>query len=54
MDDSNSDPDPSRRVPTLVWLLLGLVMIVVFAALVVVLVGHVPHGVVGPPPGSPH
>jgi hypothetical protein len=53
MNDSDLDPDPRRRVPTVLWLMLGLVLIVLFAAVVVVPGGHVSPRSVGPPPGAP-
>jgi hypothetical protein len=53
MDDSDLDPDPRRRVPTALWLMLGLVLIVLFAAVVMVLGGHVSPRALGPPAGSP-
>jgi hypothetical protein len=53
MDDSDLDPDPRRRVPTTLWLMLGLVLIVLFAAVVAVLGGHISPRAVGPPPGMP-
>jgi hypothetical protein len=54
MDDTDPEPDPRRRVPTTLWLMLGLVLIVLFAAIVVMLGGHVfaPRAI-GPPAGSP-
>jgi hypothetical protein len=53
MDDSDLEPDPRHRVPTLLWLMLGLVLVVAFAAAVVLLSGHAPPRVIGPPPGAP-
>jgi hypothetical protein len=53
MDDSDLDPDPRRHVPTILWLMLGLVVVVLFAAVVVILGGHIAPHAVGPPPGSP-
>jgi hypothetical protein len=53
MDDSDLDPDPRHRVPTVLWLMLGLVLIVLFATVVVLLGGHVSPRSVGPPAGSP-
>jgi hypothetical protein len=47
------DPDPRRGVPTTLWLMLGLVLIVLFAAVVIILGGHVSPRAVGPPAGSP-
>jgi hypothetical protein len=54
MHDSDPEPDPRRRVPMALWLMLGLVLVVLFAAVVVLLGGHVfaPRAV-GPPAGSP-
>ena len=53
MDDSDQEPDPRRRVPTVLWLMLGMVVIVLFAAAVVILGGHAPLHAVGPPAGAP-
>jgi hypothetical protein len=53
MNDSDHDPDPRRRVPTVLWLILGLALIVVFAAVVGVLGGHIGLRALGPPPGAP-
>ncbi|HEY4030497.1 MAG TPA: hypothetical protein VGM25_09160 [Caulobacteraceae bacterium] len=53
MDDSDFDPDPRRRVPTTLWLMLGLVLVVVFGAAVLMLLGHGPLHAVGPPAGTP-
>jgi hypothetical protein len=54
MDDSDLEPDPRYRVPTILWLLLGVGVVVLFAAVIVLLGGHVfaPRAV-GPPAGSP-
>jgi hypothetical protein len=53
MGGSDPDPDPRHRVPTLLWLMLGLVLVVLFATLVAVLGGHIAPRALGPPPGSP-
>jgi hypothetical protein len=53
MNQSDLEPDPKRRVPTLLWLMLGVVLIVLFACAVVILGGHVAPRAVGPPPGVP-
>lgn len=53
MDGSDLDPDPRRRVPTVLWLVLGLVLIVLFAAVVGILGGHISPRALGPPPGAP-
>jgi hypothetical protein len=53
MEDSDLDPDPRRRVPTILWLMLGVVLVVLFAAAVVILGGHVAPRAVGPPAGAP-
>ena len=53
MDESDLEPDPKRRAPTVLWLMLGLVLVALFAAAVVLLLGHgAPHSV-GPPAGTP-
>jgi hypothetical protein len=53
MDDSDRERDPNHRVPTILWLMLGLVLVVLFATVVVLLGGHVSPRAVGPPPGTP-
>ncbi len=53
MDGSDPDPDPRRRVPTVLWLMLGLVLVALFATAVIVLGGHVMSHAVGPPAGTP-
>jgi len=53
MNDSDLDPDPRRRVPTSLWLMLAVVLIVLFAAVVIILGGHVSPRSLGPPAGSP-
>jgi hypothetical protein len=54
MDDLDFDPEPKRRVPGFVWLLAGVGLVVLFAALVMLLGGHIlaPRAV-GPPAGVP-
>ena len=53
MDKSDLEPDPKHRVPTVLWLMLGVLLIVVFAAVIVLLGGHVAPRAVGPPAGTP-
>ncbi len=53
MDDADRDPDRKRRIPTLVWLMLGLLLVALFATVVIILGGHVGLRAVGPPAGSP-
>jgi flagellar basal body-associated protein FliL len=53
MDDSDLEPDPKHRVPTILWLMLGLLLVVLFAAAVIILGGHFPARAVGPPAGAP-
>ena len=53
MNDSDLDPDPRRRVPTSLWLMLGIVLVVAFGAAVIILLGHSSPHAVGPPPGTP-
>jgi hypothetical protein len=52
MGDTDEEPDPSKRVPTVLWLMLGLILVVVFAAAVFALGDHRPRAV-GPPAGAP-
>jgi hypothetical protein len=53
MDEPETDPDPRRRIPTLPWVMLGAVVLLVFI-LGIILVGrpHPTHAV-GPPAGAP-
>jgi flagellar basal body-associated protein FliL len=53
MGDSDQEPDPKRRVPTLLWVMLGVVLVVLFATAVAVLGGHIGPHAVGPPAGAP-
>jgi hypothetical protein len=50
---SDLEPDPRRRVPTVLWLMLGLVLVVLFATVVALLGGHIAPRAVGPPAGAP-
>jgi hypothetical protein len=54
MDDPDREPDPTRYIPGVLWLLLGIGVVVLFAAVVMMLGGHVfmPRAV-GPPAGTP-
>jgi hypothetical protein len=45
--------DPDRRPPAILWLMLGLVVAVAFAAAVMVVGGRISHRAVGPPAGAP-
>ena len=49
MDQSETEPETRRQIPTLAWLFLGAVILAVFAVLVM-LVGR-PSPVTGPAPG---
>ncbi|MGZ3273365.1 MAG: hypothetical protein ACXU82_19790 [Caulobacteraceae bacterium] len=53
MDESDFEPDPRHRVPTILWLMLGLLLVVLFAAAVIILGGHFAPRSVGPPAGTP-
>jgi len=53
VDESELETDPRRRKPTLSWLLLGLAVVVLFAALAFLLFDHGPPRVFAPPPGVP-
>ena len=53
MDDSDLEPDPKHRVPTILWLMLGLLLVVLFVAAVFILGGHMAPRAIGPPPGAP-
>jgi hypothetical protein len=53
MDDADLEPDPRRRVPTVLWLALGLLLIVVFSLALLFLHGRGAPYAVGPPAGSP-
>ena len=52
MGETDEEPDPSKRVPTALWLMLGLLAVVVFVVAVFVLGDHKPKAV-GPPAGAP-
>jgi hypothetical protein len=52
MGETDHEIDPRRRVPTFLWLVLGLFVVVVFAGLLM-LHGHPHTSAVGPPAGSP-
>jgi hypothetical protein len=54
MDDSDLEPDPKQPVPTILWLMLGLLLVVLFVAAVLILGGHVGPRAVGPPAGALH
>jgi len=51
---SDHEPDRRRRAPMVLWLMLGLALIVLFAAVVVIMGGHgfAPRAI-GPPAGAP-
>ncbi len=53
MGETDPETDPRRRIPTVLWLILGLILIAVFAAVVFLLFGHGPLHAVGPPAGAP-
>jgi hypothetical protein len=54
MDDSDIETDPRRRVPMVLWWLLAVALVALFAAVVVMLGGHVfAPPAVGPPAGAP-
>ena len=53
MGEADRDPDRRRRIPTLVWLMLGLLLVALFATVVIILGGHIGLRAVGPPPGAP-
>jgi hypothetical protein len=54
MGEPDHEPDPKRPVPTFLWFLLGIGLVVLFAAVVVMLGGHAfPPRTVGPPAGTP-
>ena len=48
-----AETDPPRRTPTVLWLMLGLILVVIFVGVVFLLHGHVMPGAVGPPAGAP-
>ncbi len=53
MDKADLEPDPKHRVPTILWLMLGVLLVVLFAAAVIILGGHFAPHAVGPPAGTP-
>lgn len=48
MDQSEIETEPSKQIPTLVWMVLGALVVGAFAAAVIILRG--PPTVVGPAP----
>ncbi len=53
MGGSDLETDPRRRVPTVLWLILGLVLVALFVAVVFLLLGHGQTHTFGPPAGAP-
>jgi uncharacterized membrane protein YgaE (UPF0421/DUF939 family) len=53
MGGVDQEPDPRRRIPTVLWLILGLILVAMFAAVVFLLFGHGPPHALGPPAGAP-
>ena len=53
MGDTDQEPDPSKRVPTALWLMLGILLVVAFAAAVLITGGATTPKAVGPPAGAP-
>jgi hypothetical protein len=51
MGQTEQEPDPGRRVPTFLWMALGLLVVMAFVAAVVVL-GHGKPRSVGPSAGA--
>ena len=47
------ETDPRRRKPAVLWLLLGIGVVVAFAALLFLLHDRAPKHAVGPPAGAP-
>ena len=53
MGETDEEPDPSKRVPTALWLMLGILLVVVFGAAVFITGGAIKPKAVGPPAGAP-
>ena len=53
MSSADQEPDPRRRVPAVLWLMIAVLVVVAFAALIAWRGGHVAPRSVGPPAGAP-
>jgi hypothetical protein len=53
MDESDLETDPRRKVPTLAWVMLGLVILLLFVAGVAWVGRPHPTRAIGPPAGAP-
>ena len=53
MGETDPETDPRRRIPTVLWLILGLILVAAFAAVVFLLFGHGPPHAFGPSAGTP-
>ena len=53
MDEPELESDPRRRKPAVLWLMLGIGVVVAFAALLFLLHDRAPKHAVGPPAGAP-
>ncbi len=53
MGETDQEPDPTKRVPTVLWLMLGVLVVVVFAAAVFIVGKSIQPRAVGPPAGAP-
>ncbi len=52
MGQTDHEPDPNRRIPTVLWLMLGIVVVALFV-LGIIAVGHHTPKAVGPSAGGP-
>jgi len=53
VEESEPDPDPKQSVPTVLWLILGVGLVVAFCAVMFLLRDHGAPRAFGPPAGSP-
>jgi hypothetical protein len=53
MDESETETDPRRRIPTLLWVMIGAIVVLLFVGGVAWIGRPHPTHAVGPPAGSP-
>jgi hypothetical protein len=53
MGESETETDPRRKIPTLLWVMLGVVILLVFVAGIALVGRPHPTHAVGPPAGAP-
>jgi hypothetical protein len=52
MGSTDQESDPSKRIPTIIWLVLGIVCVLVFVVMAELTGGHLQRKAVGPPAGA--